>query len=163
MVRKAKMGDMPDLLRIYDAARVFMAEHGNPTQWGDGYPIPEQLEEDIRRDRLYVVCDRQDIPHGAFAYILGEEPAYEAIDGAWPNDRPYGTIHRLAGDGTMPGIFAQCLDFCTEICPNIRADTHLNNLPMRHLLEKHGFVRCGMVNLELHEGDTLRIAYQREG
>ena len=34
---------------------------------------------------------------------------------------------------------------------------------MRHLLEKHGFVYCGVVNLDKKEGDTLRVAYQYQG
>lgn len=163
MVRKAGEAELEQLLRIYAAARSFMARNGNGAQWGENYPLPEQIEEDIDLGRLWVVCDDHGMPHGAFAYVLGEDPAYREIDGAWPNDRPYGTIHRLAGDGRMRGIFAQCLECCTGICPNIRADTHADNRPMRHLLEKHGFVRCGTVNLDRREGDTLRIAYQKEG
>lgn len=163
MVRKAGRAELEQILRIYAAARSFMAQNGNGTQWGESYPLPEQLEEDIDLGRLWVVCDDEGMLHGAFAYVLGGDPAYREIDGAWLNDRPYGTIHRLAGDGGMRGIFLQCLECCTGICPNIRADTHANNRPMRHLLEKHGFVRCGTVNLDLREGDTVRIAYQREG
>lgn len=163
MIRKAKREDLPRLIGIYDHARAFMASVGNASQWGDGYPLPCQLEEDIELGRLYVVCDAEDIPHGAFAFILGEDPSYGAIDGAWLNDRPYGTIHRLAGDGTTPGLFRACLEFCQKINPNIRADTHYNNKIMQHLLEKHGFVRCGEVNLDKKEGDSIRIAYQYQG
>ncbi len=163
MIRRATMEDMPELLRIYDAARAFMAGHGNPTQWGDDYPDPALLERDIERDQLYVVCSADGAIHGAFAFILGEDPSYAHIDGAWRNRRPYGTIHRLAGDGELGGVFARCLDFCAGICPNIRADTHRHNTPMRHLLEKHGFVYCGTINLDMRDGDTLRLAYQKEG
>ena len=136
-----------------------MASTGNPDQWQAGYP-DLCLEEDMEKGQLYVLTDEGDRPHAFFAFILGKEPAYAAIDGAWLNDRPYGTIHRLGSDGTMKGVFTQCLDFCKTISPDIRADTHEKNLTMRHLLEKHGFVRCGTVNLELREGDTRRIAYQ---
>ncbi len=163
MIRTAGREDLPELLRVYATARAFMAAHGNPTQWGDGYPFSDILEEDIDRRQLYVVCSADGAIHGAFAFILGEDPSYAHIDGAWRNRRPYGTIHRIAGDGEINGVFAQCLDFCAGICPNIRADTHANNKPMRHLLEKNGFSYCGMVNLDLHEGDTVRLAYQREG
>lgn len=163
MIRKAKREDMPRLIEIYDHARAFMASVGNASQWGDGYPLPSQLEEDIELDRLYVVCDENGIPHGVFAFLLGDDPSYGVIDGAWLNDRPYGTIHRLAGDGTILGLFKTCLDFCLKISPDIRADTHHNNLIMQHLLEKSGFVRCGEVNLDKREGDSLRIAYQYQG
>ena len=159
MLRKAEKGDLTALFEIGRAARAYMASTGNPDQWQAGYP-DVYLEEDIEKGQLYVLTDEQDRPHAFFAFILGEEPAYAAIDGAWLNDRPYGTIHRLGSDGTMKGVFAQCLDFCKTLSPDIRADTHEKNLTMRHLLEKHGFVRCGTVNLELREGDTRRIAYQ---
>ena len=101
--------------------------------------------------------------HAFFAFILGNDPSYAVIDGAWLNDRPYGTIHRLASDGTVMGVFSQCMACCKTICPDIRADTHERNATMRHLLEKHGFVYCGVVNLDKKEGDTLRVAYQYQG
>lgn len=163
MIRKAKKEDLPRLAEIYDYARAFMASMGNASQWGDGYPLPCQLEEDIERDQLYVSCDEEDVPHGAFAFVLGDDPSYGVIDGAWLNDHAYGTIHRLAGDGASPGLFRACLDFCLGICPDIRADTHHNNKIMQHLLEKNGFVRCGEVNLDKKEGDSIRIAYQYQG
>ena len=74
MIRKAKREDMPRLIEIYDYARAFMASVGNASQWGDGYPLPSQLEEDIALGRLYVACDENGIPHGAFAFILGDDP-----------------------------------------------------------------------------------------
>ena len=159
MLRKAEKGDLPLLFEIGRAARAYMASSGNPDQWQAGYP-DVYLEEDIEKGQLYVLTDGDGHPHAFFAFILGEEPAYNAIDGAWLNDRPYGTIHRLGSDGTIKGVFAQCLDFCKTLSLDIRADTHEKNLTMRHLLEKHGFVRCGTVNLELREGDTRRVAYQ---
>ena len=40
-------------------------------------------------------------------FIIGADPTYEVIeDGAWPDNSPYGTIHRIAGDG-------QVKDFCS--------------------------------------------------
>lgn len=163
MIRKARREDLPQIIEIYAYAREFMAGTGNPTQWGDGYPLPEQLEEDISLERLYVLCDKEDVPHGVFAFMLGDDPSYGVIDGAWLNDAPYGTIHRLAGDGTVKGQFRACLDFCLTISPDIRADTHHNNKVMQHLLEKNGFVRCGEISLYEKEDDPLRIAYQYQG
>ena len=162
MIRKATKADLPALCQVSRAARAYMAQSGNSTQWEPGYPEC-CLEEDIRRDSLYVLCGEDGAVHAFFAFLLGEEPSYRVIDGAWRNDRPYGTIHRLGSDGTLKGVFSQCLDYCKAICPDIRADTHEKNTTMRHLLEKHGFVRCGMINLDKKEGDTLRIAYQYPG
>ncbi len=162
MIRRAEKADLPALCEIARLARAYMARTGNPNQWDSGYP-DLYLEKDIGQGQLYVLADEEGVPHAFFAYVLGPDPSYANIDGAWFNDRPYGTIHRIASDRTVKGVFAQCLDFCADICPNIRADTHADNQIMRHLLEKHGFLCCGTVNLDLREGDTLRIAYQREG
>ena len=50
MIRKALPEDMPVILKIYEQARRFMAEHGNPRQWGNSSPAQNVLEEDIRKN-----------------------------------------------------------------------------------------------------------------
>ena len=52
MFRGAVRADLPRILDIYARAREFMAKNGNPTQWGDNYPSPQHLEEDIDPNRL---------------------------------------------------------------------------------------------------------------
>ena len=42
-IRKSRPEDLERMLQLYADARVFMAEHGNPTQWANGYPEPEML------------------------------------------------------------------------------------------------------------------------
>ena len=87
-------------LDIYARAREFMAKNGNPTQWGDNYPSPELLEEDIDTNRLFVYMVNGRM-QAVFAFVLGEDPTYKVIeDGQWLNDTlPYGTLHRLASAG----------------------------------------------------------------
>jgi len=159
MIRKAEAADLPALYKVFRAARERMAAAGNTGQWGGGYPEC-MLEEDIRRGQLYVLCGEDGAVHAAFAFVLGEDPSYAVIDGAWTSSGSYGTIHRLGSDGTLRGVFAQCLDFCARRCPHIRADTHEKNGTMRRLLEKHGFVCCGRINLDRQAGDALRLAYE---
>ncbi len=55
MIRKATLGDMPQILEIYEDARKFMAANGNPTQWGTSHPETSQLEQDIKDGVLYVI------------------------------------------------------------------------------------------------------------
>ena len=43
-IRKSRPEDLERMLQLYADARVFMAEHGNPTQWANGYPEPEMLQ-----------------------------------------------------------------------------------------------------------------------
>lgn len=155
-VRKAVWEDFERILEIYEIARNFMAETGNPTQWGTGYPPVDMLKSDIPAGNLYVV--EEDILRGVFAYFTEPDPTYAFIeDGSWLDDGPYGTIHRVAGDGSG-GIFSAVLAFALERNPHIRIDTHADNKVMQHVLEKHGFSRRGIIYLE--DGDP-RIAYER--
>ena len=157
MIRLARREDLSAILAVYEAARRYMRENGNPTQWGESYPERSMLEEDIRRRQLYV-DEQEGAIHGAFAFILGEDPTYAYIeDGAWLNDAPYGTIHRVAGDGTVRGTFDRCLAFCKGRSGELRIDTHRDNLTMQHLIERSGFTRCGIVYME---DGSPRIAYQ---
>lgn len=156
-VRLACPKDLPELLRIYAAAREAMRRSGNPTQWGNNRPSQETLEEDIRLGRLYALETGERLV-GAFVFFQGPEPSYEAIDGHWLNLEPYSVIHRIASDGSHRGVLARCLAWCEGQTKNLRIDTHRDNRVMRHLLEKNGFIPCGTI---LAEDGTPRIAYQK--
>lgn len=159
MFRGAVRADMARILDIYAHAREFMAKNDNPTQWGDNYPSPELLEEDIDTNRLFVYMVNGRM-QAVFAFILGEDPTYKVIeDGQWLNDTlPYGTLHRLASAGESKGIGKAVVEWCLEHCESLRADTHADNKVMQHLLESEGFTRCGIIHAE---DGTPRIAYQR--
>ena len=155
-IHAARMEDLPVIERVYAAARAFMRASGNLHQWTDGYPQRELLEDDIEKGQLFVAEDSGAI-HGVFAFILGKDPTYTYIeDGNWLNDKPYGTIHRIGSDGGVKGLLHQTLRFALGYTDEVRADTHADNRPMQHVLEKNGFVRCGIIYLE--NGDP-RIAY----
>ena len=82
-------------------------------------------------------------------------------DGAWLDDDPYVTIHRIASSGLAKGAAKDCINWCIEHYGNVRADTHPNNKAMQHVLESNGFARCGLIQLLDRPSDTTRIAYQR--
>ena len=154
----AKETDLPRILEIYDIAKAYMRASGNPNQWNGAYPDPETLRTDIEKQRLYIYKKNGNI-HGVFMLLLEEEPTYAYIeDGSWREETPYGTIHRLAGDGEVKGLFAKCVAFCEGKVKYLRADTHFDNHTMQHLLEKNGFERRGIIYLK--NGDP-RIAYQK--
>ena len=127
---------------------------------------------------------------GVFMFTTASDPTYAVIrDGSWLNDKPYGTIHRVAGDGMHKGILRTAVTFCVEellqkaspdkdprdadvvgeLCQdradskllsiNLKMDTHEDNKIMQHALEKNGFVRCGII---ITDDGTERIAYQKE-
>ena len=50
--------DLPRVLEIYRYARNFMAEHGNPNQWGPtNWPPEDLIRQDIRNGNGYVCVD----------------------------------------------------------------------------------------------------------
>lgn len=157
-IRKAEAKDLEVILGIYAKAREYMRQNGNPNQWGTDKPQKELLEDDIRKGELFVGADDKGDIHFVFAFILGKDPTYSYIEnGSWLSDEPYGTIHRIAGDGTVSGVVKTAVEFCRKTISNIRIDTHENNKTMQHVVEKLGFQRCGIIYIE---DGTPRIAYQ---
>lgn len=153
-IRPAMQADLEIIEEIYAGARQFMCANGNPTQWNDGYPRRELLEEDICKGRLYVAEEGSKIV-GVFVFALGDDPTYGYMEGGtWRADTPYGTIHRIASCSS--GVFAAAVEFGRSRCSHIRVDTHADNRPMQHLAEKHGFSRRGIIYVE---DGTPRIAY----
>lgn len=158
MIQKAYLYQLPEIMEIYGKARTFMAQTGNPDQWGTAYPPEEMIRRDIENGKSYVNL-KDDKILAVFYFAVEEDPTYGYIEGAWRNDRPYGVIHRIAVGESGKGVAAECFQYAYERCGNLRIDTHEKNLPMQRCLAKHGFTRCGIIYLE--DGDP-RIAYQKE-
>ncbi len=156
-IRNATINDLDEIMRIYKFAQEFMIRNGNPTQWGATYPNRDLIISDIKAGACKVIYDERGI-HGVFALSDGIDPTYIHIEaGAWLNDEPYLTIHRIASDGKVHGIFQYALSFCKKMSNNIRIDTHQDNLIMQRVIEKNGFLRCGIIHVD---DGTSRIAYQ---
>lgn len=158
-IRKAEEKDVDVLLPIFDRARAFMKATGNPTQWREGYPSEESLRNDLAQGCCYCIVEPSGEVVGTFALVEGEDPNYHKMyAGAWLNDRPYATIHRLASAGICPGIADACFSWAVARYDNLRADTHADNKILQHILGKYGFVYCGIVHVA---NGTERLAYQR--
>ena len=154
-VRKANREDLTRIGEIYAYARAFMAAHGNPNQWGTSHPPMTQLERDIEMGDLYVIVNGSGI-HGVFYFFIGDDPTYACIDdGQWHGSRPYGTIHRIASDGTG-GILAAAVSFGKGKIDYLRIDTHEDNKVMQAAVAKQGFQRCGVI---YQPDGSPRIAY----
>ena len=158
MIQKANVSQLPRIMEIYGQARTFMAQTGNPDQWGTNYPPEEMIRQDIENGKSYVEIENDSI-RAVFYFAVEEDPTYGYIDGTWLNDRPYGVIHRIAVGENGKGVAAQCFQFAYAQCDNLRIDTYEKNIPMQRCLAKNGFARCGIIYLE--DGDP-RIAYQKE-
>ena len=156
-IRKAKVEDLDVIMAIYRAAQEFMIESGNPHQWARTYPGRDLIEKDIESEVCYLACEGE-TPHGVFAIFEGEEPTYRHIEGGeWLNDDEYVTVHRIASDGKVHGIVDCAITYCKAASDNIRIDTHNDNAVMQRLLEKSGFVKCGIIHVR---DGSPRIAYQ---
>ncbi len=181
-IRKTTINDLDTVMKIYARARGFMAENGNPTQWKDSYPSEELIRKDILDGVSYVCVDEDsegpgtnpdregtekssgsenpEVIEAVFMYDVREDPTYAVIeDGAWPNDRPYGVLHRIASSGRKKGVASFCMQWCFAQCGNLRCDTHDDNKVMQHVMRKNGFEYCGRIYVE---DGSPRVAFQKE-
>lgn len=159
MIKKANSSDKPRLLEIFDYAKEFMKKTGNPNQWTASYPGPK-FDQEIDDGLVYKMEDEGHI-YGVFLLNIGTDPTYSYIEGGkWLNDKtPYGTIHRVASDGSKKGLFSEIVEFALAKVENLRIDTHKDNKVMQNAILKEGFKYCGIIYLE--NGDP-RLAYHLE-
>lgn len=158
-IRKTRAGEIVEVMRLYDQARKFMRATGNVNQWVNGYPSVEIVKSDVAQGNSYVCIGEKEEITGVFCFMPGPEPNYRLIEqGQWLNDSPYGVIHRMASSGKQKQLADKCIQWCFDRCPNIRVDTHRDNRIMQQVLERNGFLRCGIIYVE---DGTPRIAYQK--
>lgn len=177
-IRKAKMGELDSIMKIYERARRFMAQTGNPNQWGDSKPYREWIEHDIEAGKCYVCMEQtmyekltysiseendamiKETIAAVFYFAIEEDPTYDIIyNGHWLNNLSYGVVHRIASAGCTKGAGEYCLKWAIEQSGNLRIDTHEENVIMQNLLKKTGFQHCGTIHLENGEP---RLAFQYE-
>lgn len=151
----ATQNDLDEIVSIYRRAQDFMIETGNPHQWGRTHPSIDLIKQDIQNGVCTIVRDDSGI-HGVFALICGDDPTYAHIDGKWLNNEKYVTIHRIASDGKVHGIFECALTLCKTLSNNTRVDTHADNLVMQSVIQKYGFEKCGIIYVA---DGSPRIAY----
>lgn len=157
VIRQAVQADLNPVMEVYASARRFMKETGNPTQWGDDFPPRELIDGRICRGELYVLAQEGAI-HAAFALILGPDPTYARIEGgSWESDSPYGTLHQVASDGSVRGVFQRAVDFSLGRRRHLRVDTHADNKVMQAAILRAGFQYRGIIYVRDH---SPRLAYE---
>ena len=159
IIRPATYNDVIEAASIYNLARTFMRESGNPDQWPGDYPNAIDIEDGIRKGTSYVCLEDNEIVATFHFEANANDPTYHKIyEGEWKNDLPYGVIHRIAVKHHGRGIVDFCFNECFNIISNIKIDTHKDNIPMQKCLLRNGFEYCGTIYLA--NGDE-RIAYQK--
>ena len=171
LIRATTPADVPAVMEIIEEARRTIAALGID-QWQNGSPNRTMIACDVEKGQGRVV-EREEKVVGTFAVIDDGEPVYDVIeDGAWLTpDRDaagnwaYIAIHRVAislshrGSGISTAMIRHAEDSARSLGrSSLRIDTHEGNVVMRRMLERHGFVRCGIIHLE--NGDP-RVAYEK--
>lgn len=156
-IRRAVMDELSEIQAVYEYARNFMAQTGNPNQWGKTNPTEAVVVGHIEKGHLYVMEQDGGIV-GVFAFIPGVDPTYGSIEGSWHSDEPYSTIHCVASNGKVKGMFAKVVEYCEKHSRHLRIDTYKDNLIMQRAIEKQGFSYCGIIYLA---NGSPRMAYDR--
>ena len=97
IIREAKQTDMPDIMKVMEAAKKIMRSSGNMHQWGEGYPSEVVITADMEKSGGFVIEDEGHVV-GYFAFLPSPEPTYHKIyDGKWLDDElSYHVVHRIA-------------------------------------------------------------------
>ena len=157
-IRKTKIEELDVVMEIYAYARQFMADHGNPNQWKKTNPPRERVEQDILEGKSHVCVDGDEIL-GVFYFAKEIDPTYVTIyEGQWKNEREYAVVHRIASAGKAKGVGSFCMNWAYEQFPNVKIDTHRDNVVMQNMLKKNGFQYCGIIHLANGEE---RLAFQK--
>ncbi len=164
-IRKTKKADITDIMTIIEDGRKYLASLGSE-QWQNGYPNASSFENDIKNDESYVLVDENDKVIGCMALSFRGECTYDVIDGAWQTDRPYGVIHRIAIDNTYKGqgLASFLLQEAEKVAlenniNSMRIDTHEKNQSMIKLINKSGYVYCGVI---IVSDKTPRVAFEKK-
>ena len=157
-IRKTTMADVAEAALLYDKAREFMRGSGNLEQWSSGHPNAEDIIKDIADASSYV-CTEGDEIIGIFFFKVGNDHTYNKIyEGEWKNDEEYAVIHRVAVKYNGRGLADKIYAHCYSLHPNLRIDTHRDNIPMQRSLSKNGFEYCGIIYID---DGSERLAYQK--
>lgn len=156
-IRLTEERDIEAVMQMYAYSRSLMRAAGNTVQW-TGYPTKEDIRDDIHRSVSYVV-EQEGHPVATFALVPGLEPTYNFIDhGRWIDEQtPYVTVHRVAKTEGVSGIANLVFRIAKERHNHLRVDTHATNAAMRHMMDKEGFVYCGIIYMP---DGSPRVAYE---
>ena len=62
----------------------------------------------------------------------------------------------MVSSGAKKGMFLEVFNYVKKLINNIRIDTHHDNVVMQSVLNKNGFIKCGVIYLK---NGNPRLAY----
>ena len=153
ILRKARKGEEHTAYQCIEDARAYHKSLGF-VQWHPNYPTLSSIAGDIENGNGFVFAE-DDVILGYCCIMIGDEPAYRVIDGAWKTERTYAVVHRMAfaehsrGKHLSSKAFSLIKEHCIENgIGAIRVDTQDENKVMQHILTKEGFAYCGLVTFD---------------
>lgn len=173
--RPAVREDFDRVSTLLDVGHETFASLGIDEGRNKKYPSARRLMHSIKNGTTHVVEDASGRMIAVFAVSFSPDKNYERpLEGAWLTDtaeepQPYAELHWVAVDypARRAGVGMFMLDKADQIArargrASIRADVYELNEPMQHLLEKHGYERCGtLVIKDVFGREKRRVAYER--
>lgn len=164
--RLAEEKDIDSILEIINYAKDVLKKTGS-SQWQNGYPNRKTIEEDILNKEGYVLVVGSQVAAYA-AVIIGDDPSYQNIDGAWTNgDDEYATVHRICigaafkGQGLARIFYSNIISIMVNNgIKNFRVDTHAANKIMQKLLKSIGHEYRGIIQAAEEPIDPERLAFE---
>jgi GNAT superfamily N-acetyltransferase len=162
--RKATEADIPAIVELYTAARVFLKQQGIDQWQGPLHPSAETAAKDIVAEHAYVLADESQRVAATASLVAGEDPFYSNLKGAWLVPGPYVTVHRVAvspfarGHGLSGLLLSHSIALAKKAgARSVRVDTHPDNKIMQAAIRRAGFVYCG--ELKVYD-NTTRYGYE---
>jgi len=164
ILRKAQLEDINAMLEmVYQGQESLKAMGVN--QWQNNYPNMDVVQRDVEKGNAYVLTEDGHVI-AMSTVIFNDEPTYERIyEGQWLSRGDFVVIHRVAVNNRYQnrGIASYMIGEIEKMVmqamiPSIKIDTHKDNLPMRKVLEKSGYIYCGRI--VLLDGNS-RVAYEK--
>lgn len=172
--RPATREDFAQVSRLLEEGRQAIAALGID-EGPKKYPSSRRLMRSIKDGTCHVVEDARGNPLAVFAVSFSPDKNYaRGIEGAWLTEtdacpQPYAELHWVAvdEDARHRGVGMFVLDRAERIAragdrASLRANVYERNVPMQRLLEKHGYERCGTIEVrDVFGRQKRRVAYER--
>jgi ribosomal protein S18 acetylase RimI-like enzyme len=147
MIRRAKISEIPDILKLTEACAKAMVEKGI-YQWNEHYPSRSAFEMDLLEKSLYVLLSGDHIV-GCVVISLIMDQEYVPVKWLTPShNNAY--IHRLAvlPEQQRKGYAQRLMDFAERYakekgCISVRLDTFSQNRRNQVFYETRGYQRLG--------------------
>ena len=156
MIQKALASDILKIAALARKTRKHMVEMGL-NQWVGDYPNEAHFLADLNNDGLYIYKKDDEIL-ASISLLNENDEAYKKL--VWHKDNAL-VIHRVIVDPTIQrlGIGKQLFIYAIELgkelgYDSIKVDTHPDNIKMKGLIQKMGFVYIGYLS------KINRLAYE---